>query len=90
MPAHRSSGLGRHFVDFAEATAREHGCKIMQLEFLVLSLPRTHPEKEFLKQWYEKLGYQHTGRGSVEERYPHLVKHVSGPSDFKIMQKELS
>ena len=90
MPSYRSSGLGRRSIDFAEATAREKGCKTMQLEPLLLSLIRTHPEKDFLKKWYGKLGYRQAGRGSVEKRYPHLVKHLNGLSDFEIMQKELS
>src|SRR5262245_32138230 len=54
-PACRGIGIGSALVSHAERLCRERGRVTMQLELLV---PTTwsHPSKEFLKQWYGRLG----------------------------------
>jgi GNAT superfamily N-acetyltransferase len=87
-PARRGAGIGRELVRFAEGASRDAGCRRMQLELLV---PRewTHPSKQFLAEWYERLGYRVTQRADLAEDYPHLASSLATPCDFLIYHKEL-
>ena len=87
-PEHRGIGVGRELVHFAEGWARDHGLARMQLELLV---PRTwtHPVKEFLRQWYTRIGYQAVRTGDLDEAYPALVPQLATPCDFVIYHKDL-
>ena len=84
----RGVGIGRELVSFAESWAREQGFARMQLELLV---PRTwsHPVKEFLRDWYTRIGYRVVRTGNLEEDYPALVPHLATPCDFVIYHKDL-
>ncbi|MGW3993570.1 GNAT family N-acetyltransferase [Amycolatopsis sp. NPDC004772] len=88
-PARRGLGVGRELVRFAEQTSRDAGCREMQLELLV---PRgwTHPSKQFLAEWYGRLGYRVTHRADLAEDYPHLAPSLATPCDFLIYRKELA
>jgi GNAT superfamily N-acetyltransferase len=88
-PAHRGLGVGRDLLLFAERTCREDGLGTMQLELLV---PRdwTHPSKEFLAQWYTRLGYRVARTGTIDEAYPELAPLLATPCDFVIYEKDLS
>ncbi|MDS0139743.1 MULTISPECIES: GNAT family N-acetyltransferase [unclassified Amycolatopsis] len=88
-PARRGLGIGRELVRFAEQTSRDAGCREMQLELLV---PRdwTHPSKQFLAEWYGRLGYRVTHRADLAEDYPHLAPSLATPCDFLIYRKELA
>jgi GNAT superfamily N-acetyltransferase len=85
---HRSTGVGRALVDFAERRTRERGRRAMQLELLV---PRawSHPTKEFLKAWYWRIGYRISRTGSIEDAYPHLAPLLATPCDLEIHAKPL-
>jgi len=87
-PARRGAGIGRELVRFAERVSRDAGCRRMQLELLV---PRewTHPSKQFLAEWYDRLGYRVTHRADLAEDYPHLAPSLATPCDFLIYHKEL-
>ncbi|MEV6442357.1 GNAT family N-acetyltransferase [Amycolatopsis sp. NPDC051716] len=87
-PARRGLGVGRELVRFAERASREAGCREMQLELLV---PRdwTHPSKQFLADWYGRLGYRVTHRADLAEDYPHLAPSLATPCDFLIYRKDL-
>lgn len=87
-PEHRSVGIGRELVRFAEERSRAGGRYVMQLEVLV---PRewSHPSKEFLAGWYGRLGYRPVRMGSVEETYPELAPLLATPCDFRIYHKDL-
>jgi GNAT superfamily N-acetyltransferase len=52
---HRGLGIGSALVKHAEQWARQHACHTMRLELLT---PRhwTHPSKNFLRQWYSRIG----------------------------------
>src|SRR6478736_5322651 len=54
---YRGEGIGSALVEHAERWAREHACHTMRLEILT---PHhwTHPSKEFLRQWYARIGYE--------------------------------
>ena len=66
--ARRGLGIGRDLVAFAERASRDAGCRGMQLELLV---PRewAHPAKQFLAEWYARLGYRVTHRADLAEDY---------------------
>jgi GNAT superfamily N-acetyltransferase len=87
-PARRGAGIGRDLVRFAERASLAAGCRRMQLELLV---PRewTHPSKQFLAEWYDRLGYRVTHRADLAEDYPHLAPSLATPCDFLIYHKEL-
>jgi GNAT superfamily N-acetyltransferase len=87
-PEHRSVGIGRTLVAFAEAWARQGGLSQMQLELLV---PRTwtHPAKEFLRDWYTRIGYRHIRTDGLADAYPELQPQLATPCDFVIYRKTL-
>ena len=87
-PARRGLGIGRELVRYAERACRDAGCREMQLELLV---PRdwTHPSKQFLAEWYRRLGYRVTHRADLAEDYPHLAPSLATPCDFLVYRKEL-
>jgi GNAT superfamily N-acetyltransferase len=87
-PGHRSAGVGRALVDFAEQHARKRGRRAMRLELLV---PRgwTHPSKEFLKGWYGRRGYTVSGTGAMDELYPSLAPMLACPCDLLLYEKAL-
>ena len=87
-PGRRGVGVGRELVAFAERVCRTDGATVMQLEVLV---PRewSHPSKEFLLDWYARLGYRHVRTGSIEEAYPDLAPMLATACDFVIYEKDL-
>ena len=88
-PALRGIGVGRELVRFAERVSRAAGCREMQLELLVPS-EWTHPSKQFLAEWYGRLGYRVTHRGDLAEDYPHLAPSLATPCDFLVYRKGLA
>jgi GNAT superfamily N-acetyltransferase len=84
-PERRGTGVGRALVRFAEEHA---GRPAMQLELLV---PRdwSHPSKEFLAAWYDRLGYRLVRVGTVGEAYPELAPLLATTCDFRIYHKDL-
>jgi GNAT superfamily N-acetyltransferase len=87
-PDRRGLGIGRDLVTFAERESRRRGASVMQLELLV---PRTwsHPTKEFLAEWYTRLGYRKVRVSSIEESYPHLAPLLATPCDFVVYHKDI-
>lgn len=87
-PRYRGAGIGRDLVRFSERQAHASGCNVMQLELLV---PQSwkHPFKEFLDQWYTRIGYTVAGTGSIAEFYPELARLLATPCDFRIYHKNL-
>ena len=86
-PAHRGVGIGRELIRFAERTAHADGMSTMQLELLV---PRdwTHPVKQFLAEWYSRMGYRIARTGTIDEAYPELAPLLATPCDFVIYRKD--
>jgi GNAT superfamily N-acetyltransferase len=85
----RSLGVGRSLVSFAERQCLESGRGTMQLELLV---PRgwSHPSKEFLADWYGRLGYIVLRRGTLDEPYPQLAPLLATPCDLLVYRKDLT
>jgi GNAT superfamily N-acetyltransferase len=86
---HRGKGIGSALVDRAENWARDMACHTMRLELLT---PRswTHPSKEFLKQWYSRIGYKLQATESFEILYPDLVPELATECDFTVWHKPLA
>jgi GNAT superfamily N-acetyltransferase len=87
-PDQRGTGVGRTLVDFAERHSRESGLRAMQLELLV---PREwrHPNKEFLKAWYGRIGYRLIRTRRIDDTHPHLAPLLATPCDVQVREKPL-
>jgi len=86
---HRGKGIGSALVDRAENWARDMACHTMRLELLT---PRnwTHPSKEFLKNWYSRIGYKPQAAESLEILHPELVPELATECDFTVWYKSLT
>lgn len=87
-PELRGRGIGRELVAFVEALAAERGARTMQLELLV---PTTwaHPSKEFLRAWYERIGYRVVRTGHLAELYPDLAPLLATECDLLVFHKAI-
>jgi GNAT superfamily N-acetyltransferase len=85
----RGAGIGSELVRHAEAWARGHGCHTMRLELLT---PRhwKNPSKEFLKQWYTRIGYTPRAVEPLESLHPDLVPELATECDFTVWLKPLA
>lgn len=85
---HRGTGIGRELVRFAERTASDGGAATMQLELL---MPRdwSHPSKDFLADWYTRMGYRRFRIRMVEESHPELAPQLATPCHFVTYRKNL-
>ena len=88
-PARRGAGIGTALVRHTEAWARRQGCHTMRLELLT---PRhwQNPGKEFLKQWYSRIGYSPRATEPLETMYPNLVPELATECDFTVWHKPLT
>jgi GNAT superfamily N-acetyltransferase len=86
---YRAFGIGSALVERAEQWARHQGCHTMRLELLT---PRhwTQPSKEFLKDWYSRLGYAPRATEPLDSMYPDLVPQLATECDFTVWLKTLS
>jgi GNAT superfamily N-acetyltransferase len=82
------NGIGRKLVRFAEELTRARGVTTMQLELLV---PKgsVHPEKERLRAWYTRLGYEVVRTAPFEQVAAHLSPRLATPCEFLIFNKPL-
>jgi GNAT superfamily N-acetyltransferase len=87
-PARRGIGVGRALVAFAEAWAVDRGFAHMQLELLVPTSWQ-HPSKQFLHEWYSRIGYREVRRGPLDELYPELEPLLATPCVLVVSQKSL-
>lgn len=88
-PGRRGAGIGTALVQHAETWARRRGGHTMRLELLT---PRhwQNPSKEFLKQWYTRIGYSPRATEPLETMYPNLVPELATECDFTVWHKPLS
>jgi GNAT superfamily N-acetyltransferase len=91
VPDRWGSGVGREVVRFAEELMRSRGVAAMQLELLV---PRdwVHPQKQRLREWYERLGYRVVRTAPFEEftSSPGAAARLATPCEFLVFRKELA
>lgn len=88
-PEQWGSGVGRELVRWAEELVRSRGVPTMQLELLV---PKgwVHPEKDRLRSWYSRLGYEVIRSAPFEEVAAHLAPQLAEPCEFLIFRKSLA
>jgi GNAT superfamily N-acetyltransferase len=86
---YRGLSIGSALVKHAERWAREHACHTMRLEILT---PRhwTHPSKNFLRQWYSRIGYAPQATEPFESMHPELVPELATECDFTVWHKSLA
>ena len=48
-----------------------------------------HPNKEFLKAWYGRIGYRVIRTGRMDRAYPHLAPLLATPCDLLGYEKPL-
>ncbi|GID68249.1 GNAT family N-acetyltransferase [Actinoplanes cyaneus] len=87
-PARRGEGIGGGLIRWAEDFCRSRGDHTMRLELLV---PREFrlASKEFLHEWYSRLGYRILRVGRLEEQYPQLAPLLAGHADYRVYTKPL-
>jgi GNAT superfamily N-acetyltransferase len=88
-PEHQGTGIGRAIVRAAEELERSRGVTTMQLELLV---PKewVHPQKERLRAWYSRLGYETVGTATFEEVATHSASQLATPCEFLVFRKSLA
>ena len=87
-PKKRGCGIGVTLMESIEDWAINNEYKIMQLE-LLKPINYKHPDKEFLKRWYTKMGYKLTSKSSYGKLYPKQASLLKIPCNFEIYQKNL-
>jgi GNAT superfamily N-acetyltransferase len=87
-PVRRGTGIGRALVAFAEGWAAERGFAHMQLELLVPT-SWEHPSKQFLHDWYSRIGYRVARTTALGELYPELEPLLATPCDLVVYRKPL-
>jgi len=87
-PARRGIGIGRALVAFAEGWAIERGFAHMQLELLVPTSWQ-HPSKQFLHEWYTRIGYREVKTSTLGELYPELEPLLATSCDLVVYRKSL-
>lgn len=87
-PSQREVGVGSALMHHVEKWAANNNYKTIQLE-LLRPVNYLHPEKEFLKEWYIKLGYQKVSSNSYKSLYPEQAQLLIIPCTFDIYQKNL-
>jgi hypothetical protein len=80
---------GRQLIVFAERIGRTRGLQAMQLELLVPRM-RRHPSKEFLDNWYRRIGYRVIRTISVDDVQAGLSALLATPCQFVIYEKSLA
>jgi hypothetical protein len=61
----------------------------MRLEILT-ARHWTHPSKEFLRQWYSRIGYAPQTTERFESMHPELVPELATECDFTVWHKSLA
>ena len=86
---YRGLGIGSALVKHAERWARQQACHTMRLEILT---PRhwINPSKEFLRQWYSRIGYAPQTTEPFESMHPELVPELATECDFTVWHKPLA
>lgn len=88
LPQYRRKRVAAQLVELVEKWAMENGKEIVRLELLTPT-EQVDPEKEMLRSWYERIGYQKATRVSIEGKYPQLVDKLKINADFTLYRKKL-
>ena len=86
--AYRGKGIGSLLVKAAEQWGIDKGFQTMQLETLTPS-EKILPQKERLKKWYTKSGYQLTKKRPYGDLYPKHAHLLKIGCNFEVYHKTL-
>ena len=86
--SYQGKGLGKHLVKLSEQLASKDGRNIMEIEVL-RAVSQNEPSKEFLRIWYEGLGYHLVGSKSVDAHYPQYLPLLAKQCVLDIYQKAI-
>lgn len=87
-PNRRGLGIGSKLVVAAEEYAKDKGQQYMRLELLTPQSWKLE-QKEFLFNWYTRLGYEKEYVADFAEKYPDDVHKLATPCDFTVYCKKL-
>jgi len=87
-PKKRGHGIGTTLMKSIEDWAVNNKYKIIQLE-LLKPINYLHPDKEFLNNWYTKMGYKLISKTTYGKLYPKQASLLKIPCNFEIYQKNL-
>ena len=87
-PQYQAIGAGRRLVEFAEEQIAADGRRVMQLELLVPT-SWTQPTKQWLGDWYSRLGYRLVRSEPLVETYPHLAPLLATDCRSLVYHKQL-
>lgn len=86
--SHQGNGTGRQLIHFAENLCRREQLPTMQIELLIPQEgPR--PDKESMKNWYIRLGYEPVRTENVEDLLPTVAEMLAVPCRFIVFHKKL-
>ena len=88
-PNHRKKGIGKTLVEHVFKIALEDNYLKMQLEILS-PIEWLHDEKEFLKRWYDSLGFKLLKEVNFADYYPNHGKYMKCPLLFSLYEKDLT
>lgn len=86
--SHRGGGLGRELVSFGHNHCQALGCSMMRIEILI-PIGIEHAGKANLLAWYFRLGYQVVRLADFQSDYPEFAPVLKGPTEYRILEKEL-
>lgn len=84
----RGEGIGQKLVDYSETYAKENGGEYMQLEIL-RPIDFVDNDKERLKKWYTKIGYEFQEGILFQDVYPQHFHKFKTPVIFDVYLKKL-
>lgn len=87
--SYQGNGIGRKLIHFAEHQCEQARFPNIQIELLVPQEgPR--PDKEVMKDWYMRLGYEPVRSENVEDLLPAVAEMLAVPCKFIVFEKELT
>jgi GNAT superfamily N-acetyltransferase len=87
-PKLKGKGIGSKLVKFAEQQAKNYGASVMQLELLVPT-EFIHPDKEFLRDWYTRIGYKKIAEYDIDYVHQGISKFLKTGCVAKVYEKKI-
>ena len=85
---YRKLGVGKKLLTTIDSWAKDQNFKKIQLELLK---PQNYIDKnkEFLKKWYQKIGYNYIEKTTYKKLYPKQASLLKIPCIFEIYHKNI-
>src|SRR5699024_3111123 len=85
---YQGNGIGKKLIQFAEKQCQQAHFTDMQIELLVPQ-QGTRPDKERMKEWYKRLGYNPVRAENIEDLFPAVGEMLATPCKFIVFHKKL-